>query len=204
MSISSTISGFKISFVAVAFCVVAVLISGCSDGKDRGDGFRSTKTEPTTSTTLSKTPTLKQPCSLISAQTAASILGLDTNNLGEPESSTPEVGTLRCRYNSTSEDKKLFLTLNIYVYEKQVSYDLVEQVNNGKKIETSVDDGFYYIKTTKLQSERFVGARNGKNRIGVSASIAIINPGEELTSEQTVLPEIDVIATQVGLILSKV
>lgn len=204
MSISNTLSNLKILFIAVIFCLVLVLVLGCSDDKDLGDGFRSTKTEPTTSTTLSKTPTLKQPCSLVSSKTAASILGVETDELDDPESSTPEVGTLRCRYSTTSDDKRLFVALNIYVYEKQISYDLVKQVNKGKKIETSVDEGFYYVKTTKLESERFVAARSGKNRIGVSASIAITNPGEELTSEQINLPEIDVIATQVGLILSKV
>ena len=67
-----------------------------------------------------------------------------------------------------------------------------------------VDEGFYFNKTTTLQSERFVAARDGKARIGVSSSIAIINPDEELKAEQIVLPEVDVLSNQVGIILSKV
>lgn len=192
------------------FCIglflIALLLfaSACSDGKDRGDGFKSTKTEPTKATTPSKTPTLKQACSLTSVETAASLLGTTTKKLGDPEASEPEVGTLRCRYAATSDDKKFYLVLNIYVYQKQISYDLVEEVNKGKKIETSVDDGFYFIKTTKLESERFVAARRGKDRVGVSASIAVIDPKDELKEEDITLPEISLIATQVGLILSKV
>lgn len=172
----------------------------CSEDK----GFKKTKTKIAQTTKPSKTPILNQPCSLLTLETAASILGTTTKKLGSPESSEPDSSTLRCRYAATSDDGKLFLVLNVYVYEKQSAYDLVKKVNKGKEIETSVDEGFYFNKTTTLQSERFVAARDGKARIGVSSSIAIINPDEELKAEQIVLPEVDVLSNQVGIILSKV
>ena len=191
---------FRVSIALVCVALVSILAAGCSDNT----GFKTTKTQATQTTKPSKTPTLSQPCSLLSAQTAASILGTTIKKLGNPESSEPDESTLRCRYSTTSDDGKLYLVLNVYVYQKQSAFELVKKVNKGKDIETSVDEGYYFDKTTSLQSERFVGARKSKTRIAVSASIAVIDPGEKLIAKQKTLPDVGILATQVGIILSKV
>lgn len=192
------------TLIVFLFLLPVAALSSCSDDKDRGDGFRVTETKTTAETKPSKEPTLTQPCSLLSKAQAAEILGTTEEKLGDPESSTPADDTLRCRYDAISDDQKLYLVLNVYVYETQKAYDQVKKVNKGTDIETSVDEGFYYDLTSSRESERLVAARDGKSRVAVSSSIAVINADDELTPDQITLPSVNSLASQLGIILSKV
>lgn len=192
---------FSIFLAVLTVLLIAILANSC--GNDN-DGFESSQTSSTKDTLPSKTPTIEQPCSLITIETAASILGTTIEKLEKPESSQPDKETLRCRYSAISDDQKLFLVLNVYVYKTQSSYDLIEKANKGKKIETTVDEGFYFDRTNNLEIERFVAAREGKSRVAVSSSIAVVQPEDKISDFQFVLPGLDVLATQLGLILSAV
>lgn len=190
-------------FLIVLVGLFALVASSCGGSDDKGDGFKPTKTDPTKATLPSDTPTLSQPCSLVSIETASTILDVPQDLLDDPESSEPSEGTLRCRYSAISADSTLFLVLNVYVYTTQDAYDSAKEFNKGIDIETSVDGGFTFENTTTTESERFVAARDGGNRIGVSASIAITDPDEELTPDQITLPDVNELADQVGTVLFK-
>ncbi len=187
-----------LTLAIVVLCVVS--ISGCSSDK-KNDGFETTKTDPTVATEPSDAKTISQPCSLITLETASTILNTPQQTLGEPESSEPSLGTLRCRYGATSQDGELFLVLNVYVFTTQEAYDLVKKVNKGEEIETSFDAGFTFDKTTTTESEIFVAAIDGTNRVGVSASIATTKANTPLEPSQINLPDINDLANQVGVIL---
>ena len=203
ISVSKTFVYIGISVIVLVFVLIFIFTS-CSNKKDLGGGFKSIKTEQTLSTIPSETANISQPCSFLSLKTAASILGTTEKKLGDLESSKPSDGTLRCRYAAISDDKKLFLVLNVYIYEKQSAFDLVKKANKGKTIETSVDEGFYFDKTNNIQSERLVAARDNENRIAISSSIAIVDPKDQLQVQQIILPEVSLLANQLGLMLSKV
>lgn len=189
---------------SIVVLIVIVAFVSCSGSNDLGGGFKTTKTTETLSTVPSETANISQPCSFLSLKTAASILGTTEKKLGELKSSKPADSTLRCRYAAISDDKKLYLVLNVYIYETQEAFDLVKRVNKGIRIETSVDEGFYFDNTNSIQSERLVAARDRTNRMAISSSIAIINPDDELSAEQIVLPEVSLLAHQLGSMLSKV
>lgn len=196
----------KISYISrgllVGLCVSLVLVA-CSS-EDKNDGFKKTSTKATTTTQPSATRTIEQPCSLVNLETAATILGTSQEKIKNPESSQDDSGTKRCRYAATSDDGELYLVLNVYVYTTQDAYDLAKKSNSGTDILTSYDEAFTYEKTTQQESERFVAARDGDHRVGVSSSIAVIQPDTQITNEQIVLPTVYALAEQVGLILSKV
>ena len=188
------------SFFIVLICVT--VFSACSGkGDDKNDGFKVTKTQATTETTPSATPKISQPCSLLSLPAAAEILNVAEAKLGKPESSSTDDGILRCRYAATSDDGELYLVLNVYVYEEQSIYDLVRKANKAQDVETTYDDGFTYDITKFNESERFVAAREGKNRVAISSSISTIAPKTELKPEQITLPDVNVLAVRVGRIL---
>jgi|GEM_PF-3812738 len=191
-------------FILGLVLMAVFIFNSCTGPEDLGGGFKSTKTQQTLSTLPSEEANISQPCSFLSLKTAASILGTTEKKLGELKSSKPSKDTLRCRYAAISDDKTLFLVLNVYIYESQDAFDLVKTANKGKDIETSVDEGFYFDKTNLLQSERLVAARDGNNRFAISSSIAVINPQDQLKPEQIILPDVGLLATQLGLMLSKV
>ncbi|MFN8015632.1 MAG: hypothetical protein U0R17_03345 [Acidimicrobiia bacterium] len=190
--------------ILVVTIVVSIFAIGCgSSNDDLGDGFKSKETTTTKTTVPSKTPRKDQPCSLLSTENAAAILGTTVEKLGKPESSEPDKDILRCRYGAISDDNKLYLVLNIYIYKTQSSFSLIKKLNKATNIETNIDEGFYYDKTTTKQSERYVAARKGSIRIAVSSSIATIDPKVDLAKDQIQLPDINSLANTLGNVIAK-
>lgn len=194
---------FIFAILAVVFVFLLILFLGKAsrpDGKDRGDGFRITQTSQVQQTKPSSTPVYEQPCSLVNKDEASKLLMVPTKKLEEPESSQPDTGTLRCRFAATSDDGKLYLVLNIYVFTKQSDYNLIREAHRGKEISTTLDDGFYYQITTTRQSENFVAVRDGNQRLGISASIAVINGNDKLQDFSYTLTDTSALATQLSKI----
>jgi hypothetical protein len=184
--------------IAAIFICIACFLVACSKDK----GFKESKS--TTTTTLpSSTPTLKQPCSLMSVDKAAKTLNISAKKIDHPESSGAR-HTLRCKYAAISDDEKLYLTLNIYIYATQDAFDQVRHDNQASSIESNVDEAFSYTTQNSRQAERLVAARQGNKRIGVSASIAVINSQDKLSNSQITLPSNNDLAVQVGLLLASV
>lgn len=187
------------NFLVVIPIIIALCLTACGDNNE---SFKSVKTEPTQSTVPSSEPNLDQPCSLVDAQTAATLLKVPLEKINEPDV-TEGNDFLKCRYDALSDDNELFIAFNIYIFKSKDAFDRVNSANDGKSINTELDGGFSYIRANKRESERFVGAYQGDIRIGISASIALTQPKGELKSEQIILPSLEELATQVGLVISK-
>lgn len=190
---------YKTAFIFI--CTLSLLaLAGCSGGDD----FKKVETSSTEATVPSRTPTLKQPCSLMTPTIAALTLNIAEKNLDPADGTPVSEEILRCKYSALSDDNELYIVLNIYVYKTQEAFDKVKEANKGKKITTEVDGGFSYVRSNKREVEYFVGAYKGRNRVGVSASIGVTDPEGSLTEDQIALPTLDTLATQVGKILAKV
>lgn len=124
--------------------------------------------------------------------------------VSDPESTIIGKEILRCRYSATSADKRYYLTLNVFVYTTQDSFNLIKKSNHGTDIETNVDAGFTYTRTNEHESERLVAAKKDDKRVAVSTSIALISSSATLSADEITLPSLEALATQVGNILSKV
>lgn len=187
--------------ILVLFIVVFAFKACTDDGKDLGDGFKETNASKTKTTKPSSKPNLDQPCSMLKKSEATALLG------SEVETGTNEdtdKNTLRCRFDAVTSDGKFFLNINVYVFKNKDAYNTLKISNNGIKIETNVDDGFYAVREKSLEVERIVAVADGNKRIAVSASVASINPGAKITlAEQTFIPDGATLATYAGKIMAK-
>lgn len=197
---------FKNRRVQIATAIVIILIlillvflfSG--DDKDAGGGFRKTTTPQTKTTKPSSTPSIKQPCSLLSKEEATTLLGEEVD---EGVNADIDKDTLRCRFDNTTSDGKYFLNINVYVFKTQKAYVSLKQANSGTEIETNVDDGFYAVRAKTQETERIIAIVSGDNRIAISASMALVQANGTLTEEELTIPDASRLAQYAGNIMAK-
>lgn len=174
------------------------LFSAC--GGD--DGFKTVKTQPTQSTVPSSTPNKDQPCSLISKDKAAKMLGIEAEKIDPPDVNESS-DILRCRYSTLSDDNTKFISINAYIFKTQEAFDRTKKANKGTSIGTDVKSGFSYVRVNDKESERFVGVNKDNTFIGLSASVSLTSAEGELNVNDIKLPSLNDLATQVGVIISK-
>ena len=179
------------------------LISCSSDKKEDDGGFKVSKSETTQSTVPSKVPNTKQPCSLLNVSTAATLLNIVETKFNAPDVDNNDSQS-RCKYGSLSENQDIFSVVNVYVYKSQSAYDRAKEANDGKKIETELDDAYSYVRANQREVEYFVAARQGNKRIAISASVALTSPEGTITKEQVNLPDLNKLATELGKIFASV
>lgn len=191
-----------ILIVVIVLIVVVLIFRACSnDSKDLGNGFKSTDSSQTKTTKPSSKANIDQPCSLLSKAEASKLLGKEVKT---GTSEDVDKNTLRCRFDSLSADGKFFININVYVFKTKEAYENLRISNNGVTIETNVDGGFYAVREKDLETERIVAVVDGKNRIGLSASIASIEPNVKISpSEQSQIPDGSQLAEYAGKMMAK-
>lgn len=191
-----------IVIVVVILIVIVFTFKACSDdSKDLGDGFKSTNSSKTKTTKPSSKANLDQPCSLLKKVEATKLLGSDVET---GTSEDIDKNTLRCRFDSVTADGKFFININVYIFKTKDAYNNLKISNNGTKIETNVDDGFYAVREKSLEIERIVAVADGEKRIAISASVASIQPNVAVSAnEQTIIPDGSKLAEYAGNIMAK-
>lgn len=179
------------------FIVLGMIIFG---GGNSDSDFSPTKTEVIKTTIPSASPNIDQPCSLLSSAEASALLGATVE---DGENADIDDDTLRCRFDATTPDGNYFLNVNVYVFKTKKSYDALYVANNGIKIDTNVDDGFYAVRQKTLETERIVAVISADKRVAVSASMAAIQSNQTLTEEQLLIPDANTLAQYAGDIMAK-
>ncbi len=151
---------------------------------DLGDGFRETDAPSTTSTIPSATPNLDQPCSLISIDEAAEIIGVDAESLDPLQNSEVGNSTLRCRFSSLTEDKSHFVSFNVFIYKDFSEYNRLRDLPASSAIQGDFDSGFNLERMPSTELDRLVGAQVDDVRLAVSSNLAVVKPDAVLDESQ--------------------
>jgi hypothetical protein len=205
-NVLSKINIRKRSVQIIAGLIILLLIglavfAFSGDDNDVGDGFTKTTTPVTKTTKPSSDPTIKQPCSLLTKNEASALLGQDVK---DGVNADIDDNTLRCRFDGISSDAKYFFNVNVYVLKTQKAYDVLKVANNGIKIETNVDDGFYAERSKTQETERVIAIISGEKRVAISVSMALVIAGGLLTQEELTLPDASELALYAGNIMAKI
>ncbi|MBP9114972.1 MAG: hypothetical protein KBF89_01335 [Acidimicrobiia bacterium] len=190
----------QIAIAVLVVIVIGVIIFLFSGGSEDKSGFKETTTSTTEVTVPSNTPNIAQPCSLLTATEATTLLGSTTKDGVKADI---DEDTMRCRYDSITPDGKYFLNVNVYVFKTKKAYNSTKTANNGVTIQTNVDDGYYAMREKKIEIERIVAIRSGDKRIALSISIASIMPNQTIDKNTTLIPDANKLAEFTGNTMAK-